>query len=476
MLRSSSSSLQPTIATYTNAIQVCWRAADLPRAYKMLSLMTGRPIPPSDTAESAPSASTTFLPDERIISTLLQTSLATKNRGDIARTLDIAESLDFGPSFFLDTAVPSPSTPTPNPSAAKPDTPPPSPSHPVKNANSFKQFWTYKLGEVFERALERVLQAPEGIIDVQRRRALAIWRGNVVNWLEAQQEKPAAAADGEESMKGRREIMQMKEAKRAVVHRVKQEVNESVRARESKAEKADAWVSDAGRSRSPAMMERDRAATSNSQAGGSRRQYGGEDSSGTSFQDRERPRNYREESRGPSRYNDSPRPSFSSQPRQFGRRDEFASRAPPPPTPAPVDRSESSVVEQEKWNAAPVVDWPTRQAPYQSDYQSSPRVHAREDRPSSFSNRDERVGSFDRDGPRRSYGEREERPNRSFGEREGRPSYNNDRPSYRSQSASSGSYGGGGDRRSSFSGGRDGFSDRKRNSQPWSGRGSTRNR
>lgn len=96
-------------------------------------------------------------------------------------------------------------------------------------------FWKYKLSEVLERALERVLQGGENHLEKDRRRELAIWRGDVVSWLDKEEsigkivrskESLSGPGEGElgevvgnlgvreESMRGRREIVKEKEMKR----------------------------------------------------------------------------------------------------------------------------------------------------------------------------------------------------------------------------------------------------------------------
>lgn len=283
---------------------------------------------------------------------MLQTALATKDRGDIARTIDVVDSFGFGKDFFL-TATPAPSTPTSRaaPVEGEEEEAPVSPSHPVKNAASYRQFWTYKMGEVFERSLERVLQSRESLIEPERRRELTVWRANVVQWLEAQEVKPEAKL-GEESMKGRRQIVKEKEASRKMLHSVQKEINETRRAKE---ESQDPYRSDEARRSKSLSASRDgegfRSRDESEDSGGRapRRQYGGGDAS--PFQD------------------------------------------PPRRREAPYAPAPDSAEDRAKWQAASISDWPTRQVP------SKPRAPPSDrPRPSSYdSERSAQRPNFSRD-------------------------------------------------------------------------------
>lgn len=228
MYRQHSRSLTPTIATYTAALQVCWKSADLVRAYRLLTLMTGQPIgpeataalPPSPSSSTADEAATTapptvaagdahkpLEPDDRILSTLLQTALATRDRGSIYRCLEILDS-----SFNITPLSHSSASTTPlslAPSSSTTSTSPSSkPQREKKDPHA--AYWLYTLSSVLSRALERVLQGGEGHLTPQRRRELAIWRGDVLRWLEVRDEeslrKRAGVKEGEtgETMESRR--------------------------------------------------------------------------------------------------------------------------------------------------------------------------------------------------------------------------------------------------------------------------------
>lgn len=285
-MRRSSRDLHPTISSYTCAFQVYWRAADLSRALRLVALMSGK----LDSAEPASilpvlrsaSSSTptshhraTFQPDARITSTLLQTSLSTRDRGDIYRTLEAAESYGFGSTYYSNTTTlatpliplaasspPAPAStesPTSKPTSSSPrqishsETPiegSPSPPKPVHDA-----FWKYKLAETLERALERVLQGGDNHLAATRRRELAIWRGTVVRWLETQEEvgKKVRAASmtggegSEDNMKGRRELLKEIEKKREAKYEEKKKATRL--AQEEEDGKRNLWRSDETRTR-----------------------------------------------------------------------------------------------------------------------------------------------------------------------------------------------------------------------------------
>lgn len=209
MRRSKSSTMQPQISTYTNALQVCWRAADLTRAYRILTLMTGRPVGPemslasntSNEAEATPANATrskhdpkSLDPDDRILSTLLQTALATRDRGHIYRAvclLDPADSTSPGLAFARPATYFSTST-SESPSSSS------LASRISKSAaaQTHAAYWRFRLGESLARSLERVLQAGEGHLTAARRSELSAWRTAVDAWL--------AEREGREGMRAKR--------------------------------------------------------------------------------------------------------------------------------------------------------------------------------------------------------------------------------------------------------------------------------
>jgi len=227
MIRAKLIQLQPTLATWTNALQVCWRAADLARACRLLGRMTGKPIlSATSSAESNGDEATTdvqpttspshhteiFAPDARTVSTLLQTALATRDRGNIARTLTIIDSLGFGrQAYNLD--LPQHDADADADADATHEERRPSPRRKKQDCDPHRFFWQFKLAEVAERALERVLQGGEGHLTSDRRRELAGWRRTVIEWLEAKEdvgkESRQGSTDGEESMRKRRERLGM---------------------------------------------------------------------------------------------------------------------------------------------------------------------------------------------------------------------------------------------------------------------------
>lgn len=287
-MRRSSRDLHPTLASYTCAFQVYWRAADLSRALRLVALMSGK----LDSAEPASilpvlrdassSALTshhraTFQPDARITSTVLQTSLSTRDRGDIYRTLEAAESYGFGSAYYSNSVtlatplIPSSPSSLPAPASTESTTSKPSSSSPRQISHSetpsegsspppkpvHDAFWKYKLAETLERALERVLQGGDNHLSSTRRRELAIWRGTVVRWLETQEEvgrKVRAASmkggeGSEDNMKGRREILKEIEKKREAKYEEKKK--ETRLAQEQEDGRRNLWRSDETRTRRP---------------------------------------------------------------------------------------------------------------------------------------------------------------------------------------------------------------------------------
>lgn len=341
-MRRSPLSLHPTLSSYTNAIQVCWRTPDLPRALRLLSLMTGNPLDlpqPSSPVSASPSTISplpTFAPDDRIISTLLQTSLATRDRGSIYRTLTLLESLSFGRDYF------SLSTPAPPPPAPRSPYPPYAPKL-SPAAISHAAFWKYKLGEVLERSLERVLQGGDKHLDSGRRRELAIWRGDVVEWLEVKEEegKQGRAERGEEeSMRGRREVLKEREAKRETAWKKKKEVEVE------EVEERDPWRSDIEPKEKTWGRERE---GRESRGGGERKSWGHERE--VERRDVRRPREDRDErSRWDSR---------------SGERDNRGTTRRTPPR-------EDDPVKRAQWQETPVEAWPSRpSAPHMPSPSSS---------------------------------------------------------------------------------------------------------
>ncbi|ORY80715.1 hypothetical protein BCR35DRAFT_352477 [Leucosporidium creatinivorum] len=345
-----SSSLQPTLASYSNAIQVCWRSADLVRAYRLLSLMTARPIGPEAVASTStttidstaadepsplpmhpPSPSTltckTFAPDDRILSTLLQTSLATRDRGNIYRALSIVEG-EFGrtASYY---------SPCSRAAAEENDEDSDPSSHAsfqlrsqrrAERNDPFHAYWKFKLGEVLERCLERVLQGGEGHLTSSRRSELVEWRKGVVAWLEEQDEKSLRGKGGvkeEENMRSRREVLREKEEARGRRHEVKRRENE----REQR-EVVDPWRSDEPMRSATRFRKRDTVRSPyDDRPPPPRRSF-----SPSNFrQDRPPRRDYDDSDRPPPRRFDSDRPP----PRRFDsdqppRRPAFDSDRPPP--------------------------------------------------------------------------------------------------------------------------------------------------
>lgn len=262
MRTSSNPSLQPTLASYTNAIQVCWRSADLPRAYRLLSLMTARPIgpspSPSDPAAATPekegkTCASTFLPDDRILSTLLQTSLATRDRGHISRALDVVEGeFGRGRGYYASRSTVASKEEVEDEDVGEEDGRIAYRAQRGERrqgkADPHAAYWKFKLGEVLERCLERVLQGGEGHLSVVRRGELVEWRARVVRWLEERDRIGPSGVGGkeEESMKGRRELLREREEVRERRHEGKRVEGERERAREKKVEKEkDPWRSDA---------------------------------------------------------------------------------------------------------------------------------------------------------------------------------------------------------------------------------------
>lgn len=240
-MRRSSRSLQPTLSTYTNAIQVCWRSADLTRACRILTLMTGidgraptdpLSLPTISTPVVPVKKSTTFLPDDRIISTMLQAALATRDRGEIYRTIELVESYSFNSSYLSRPSLPISDTI--------------SLSHQKKIDPSHVAFWKFKLAEVLERSLERVLQGGEKYLSSERRKELASWREDVVKWLEGKDEEAkkgrAEKGEGEETMRGRREVLKARDEKRAVTWAGKKKIEEAAGVEGE--EGTDPWRSD----------------------------------------------------------------------------------------------------------------------------------------------------------------------------------------------------------------------------------------
>lgn len=231
MHRSKNADLQPTIATFTNALQVCWRAADLSRACRLMSLMTGRSIPSAtsssaggttedplqlatDTSAEASASrarpTEVFAPDARTVSTLLQTALATRDRGSIFRTLDIVAKLGFGQDKYDLRPRREEQDQEEDDGEAKQR----AVRHrqrEAREAGPHAFFWQFKLAEVVERSLERVLQGGEGHLSKEQRRELYDWRQTVLDWLEAKEHLGKANGggggdgDGEETMRKRRE-------------------------------------------------------------------------------------------------------------------------------------------------------------------------------------------------------------------------------------------------------------------------------
>lgn len=378
------SPLQPTLSSYTNAIQVCWRSADLIRASKILELMTGKRMggdgtlvatvptsawsPPSASASASTSTSTkpaakkslhkTFSPDERILSTLLQTALATKNRGEISRSIELAEAHGFGREFYTQIIQPS--------SSSSPST-----SSNSSLALSHNQFWRYKLSEVFERSIDRLLQSTlssaETELSLPRRRVLSLWRGEIVRWLEAQEvmnKAPKSGEDGEETMKGRREVLKEREEKRKVIFEAKLKsekmVKDAARALRDEEDVEERNESRNGRDEKRSTYSRSYNTRDDEEDRGFSRR-----SSSSSF------------SAPPARNNDtrsSDRYTFTNSSESFD--NESVSRR---PAPSPLD-----LAQMEKLRTQAIEDWPSMSAPHPDESAQRPATPRPERRDPSY--------------------------------------------------------------------------------------------
>ncbi|KAI5481006.1 hypothetical protein MNV49_006192 [Pseudohyphozyma bogoriensis] len=212
-MRESSSRVPLALSTWSTAFQACWRAADLNRALRLYSLMTGRaplaagvapsiaesaaapPSPsPSSSSNDSPSSQKpldtaklgTWEPDERIATTLLQTALATRDRGKIYRTIELIETdTSFGPGFYAARRNP-PALRTPSPS----------------------EHWRFRLAETTERALDKLLDGlAESPLSSERQRELKTWQSEVQTWIERTRGDASVTKGNEESMRSRRESL-----------------------------------------------------------------------------------------------------------------------------------------------------------------------------------------------------------------------------------------------------------------------------
>ncbi|KAM0751573.1 hypothetical protein T439DRAFT_324761 [Meredithblackwellia eburnea MCA 4105] len=129
---------RPELSTYSNALQVAWRAADLSSAYRILAL-----LPEKIKSQSQPRIATTFL----------QTALAGRNRGEIAKALRVVAE-DFGFGFEAwNTSLPSSSN---TEKMSRRDDK--STSSPPKTPSTLNAFWRYRLASAIEASVEKVLR------------------------------------------------------------------------------------------------------------------------------------------------------------------------------------------------------------------------------------------------------------------------------------------------------------------------------
>ncbi|KAK4699695.1 hypothetical protein P7C70_g6563, partial [Phenoliferia sp. Uapishka_3] len=224
MLRAKSRKTKPAMSTWTNAMQAYWMDADLARAYRLLELMIGRylapqpvtyndnPLAPSPSASvqypTPPVLDNPYTPSDftpRLVCTFIQTALATRNRGKISRALTTVTSLGFGTEYFqsaLDRkARDALHTVSANSVLAN--------IRAKKNGKTLEAFWTWRLADKIEEAVEKVLSGIEvdkehGLVSSEQKKEWAEMAGVAGRWKRSEGNSKGTDLRKVESMEGRR--------------------------------------------------------------------------------------------------------------------------------------------------------------------------------------------------------------------------------------------------------------------------------
>ncbi|KAK4053409.1 hypothetical protein OIV83_001574 [Microbotryomycetes sp. JL201] len=148
------SSVQPTESTCINAMQVFWRAADLARAYWLLSAMTNRAHGTQKTISSVARTFSKLQIDDRILATFVRTALATRDKGDMSRALDVLDNeLGRGTMYYERVS-----------------------REPGAKGGASGAYWQLKLAQATVQMIERVLLTSDEHFTQERVRYLDHWK------------------------------------------------------------------------------------------------------------------------------------------------------------------------------------------------------------------------------------------------------------------------------------------------------------